>query len=223
MSKIICNQIWTTVTGRMRNLRVSCRQSTFCTHPLTLHSPETIAEEDTNSDDRAADPTTVEVEGMSEGNQETSSERRNKKSTLTCAQCGKKFFKLHRLEGHLRQHQGLKVCLHLIVHVHASIHRYHFQPCVCRICGKSFSKWSGLSLHMSGWHNDKPDKKQFPCDADNCDKAYNMKQSLSLHKKICHSDTAPVHEIKCVCEICGKPFKTSNALKVSRFVVWLIP
>lgn len=37
----------------------------------------------------------------------------NKKSTLTCDTCGKKFFKLHRLEGHLRQHQGLKVCLSL--------------------------------------------------------------------------------------------------------------
>lgn len=68
---------------------------------------------------------------------------------------------------------------------------------------------------MSGWHNDKPDKKQFPCDADNCDKAYNMKQSLSLHKKICHSDSTTVQEIKCVCEVCGKLFKTSNALKVS--------
>lgn len=23
---------------------------------------------------------------------------------------------------------------------------------------------------MSGWHNDKPEKKQYPCDAENCDK-----------------------------------------------------
>lgn len=65
---------------------------------------------------------------------------------------------------------------------------------------------------MSGWHNDKPDKRRFPCDVENCDKAYNMKQSLNLHKKICHSTA--VQEIKCVCEVCGKLFKTSNALKV---------
>ncbi|XP_037025417.1 zinc finger protein 260-like [Bradysia coprophila] len=136
---------------------------------------------------------TTEIETSKDG-LDVSAESPNKKSTLSCDQCGKKFFKLHRLEGHLRQHQGLK-------------------PCVCGICGKAFSKWSGLSLHMSGWHNDKPDQKQFSCDAENCDKAYNMKQSLSLHKKNRHSDTKTVQEIKCVCEVCGKPFKTSNALK----------
>lgn len=37
--------------------------------------------------------------------------RTNDASTLniSCDICSKKFFKLHRLEGHLRQHQGLKV------------------------------------------------------------------------------------------------------------------
>lgn len=48
---------------------------------------------------------------MSKNNLETKSDSAPKKSTLTCETCGKKFFKLHRLEGHLRQHQGLKVCL----------------------------------------------------------------------------------------------------------------
>lgn len=57
----------------------------------------------------------VNAEAVSEvsnkDNLETESESPNKKSTLTCDTCGKKFFKLHRLEGHLRQHQGLKACL----------------------------------------------------------------------------------------------------------------
>lgn len=48
---------------------------------------------------------------MGEDNLETKSESADKKSTLTCDECGKKFFKKHRLEGHLREHQGLKVRL----------------------------------------------------------------------------------------------------------------
>lgn len=49
--------------------------------------------------------------GTSKDNPDVSIKSPSKKSTLSCEQCGKKFFKLHRLEGHLRQHQGLKVRL----------------------------------------------------------------------------------------------------------------
>lgn len=50
-----------------------------------------------------------EAKEESKTNTDTHVESANKKTTLTCEQCGKKFFKSHRLEGHLRQHQGLKV------------------------------------------------------------------------------------------------------------------
>lgn len=42
---------------------------------------------------------------------------KNPKLLFKCNICPKKFFRERRLEGHLRQHRGLKVCFSLILYL----------------------------------------------------------------------------------------------------------
>lgn len=83
---------------------------------------------------------------------EDSSER----AKLICDICQKGFFKKHRLEGHLRQHKGLK-------------------QWDCKHCDKSFAKWTTFTAHKSYYHGNDEEKIDYKCDYIGCDKAYPMK------------------------------------------------
>lgn len=59
------------------------------------------------------------------------------KSTLSCNKCNKRFFKSHRLEGHLRQHQGLKVDISISYQHHQLIFLF-FSHVYARYVAKFF-------------------------------------------------------------------------------------
>lgn len=139
---------------------------------------------------------------------------------LICDICQKPFFKKHRLEGHMREHMGLK-------------------QWDCNQCDKSYVKWHTYKTHMSYWHGDDTNKVQYKCDYDGCNKSYPMKvsnrcenktylynsltkcdvlilqSSLKIHIKNKHmgQPIETVATFNFVCEHCGKSFKSNSALK----------
>lgn len=72
---------------------------------------------------------------------------------------------------------------------------------ICPYCGKSFTKKSGLDLHIRIHLNDKPYQCEF------CTKKFSDSSSLRSHRRV-HTDERPYP-----CDLCEKKFKNSNNLK----------
>lgn len=72
---------------------------------------------------------------------------------------------------------------------------------ICPYCGKSFTKKSGLDLHIRIHLNEKPYQCEF------CEKKFSDSSSLRSHRRV-HTDERPYP-----CDLCEKKFKNSNNLK----------
>lgn len=82
------------------------------------------------------------------------------RAKLICDICQKSFFKKHRLEGHMRQHRGLK-------------------QWDCDQCDKSYAKWTTFQAHKRFYHGNDDDKIHYKCEYAGCDKAYPMKVRMN--------------------------------------------
>lgn len=78
-----------------------------------------------------------------------------------------------------------------------------FQAAVCELCGREYSKWSGLQHHIKQVHKD---EMKYSC---HCGKQFIYESGLLTHR-MTHSDPH-----KLVCENCGKIFPDSYQLNVS--------
>uniref|UniRef100_A0A182WFX4 C2H2-type domain-containing protein n=1 Tax=Anopheles minimus TaxID=112268 RepID=A0A182WFX4_9DIPT len=121
-----------------------------------------------------------------------------KREDLKCHLCDRKFRFQNRLDGHLREHQGLK-------------------PAVCKICGKDFVNWKNLKRHNQEKHL-QLNQGNFPCDFEGCGLSYSTNKGLRAHKK--KHDPKYVKPIpkKCICETCGNTFSSKGALKKHSYI-----
>uniref|UniRef100_A0A182MA92 C2H2-type domain-containing protein n=1 Tax=Anopheles culicifacies TaxID=139723 RepID=A0A182MA92_9DIPT len=121
-----------------------------------------------------------------------------KRSEFKCHLCDRKFRFQTRLDGHLREHQGLK-------------------PAVCKVCGKDFSDWKNLRRHVKEKHL-QHNQGNFPCDYEGCSFTYTTSKGLKAHKK--KHDPKYVKPVpkKCICETCGNTFSSKGALKKHLYI-----
>uniref|UniRef100_A0A182YKL6 C2H2-type domain-containing protein n=1 Tax=Anopheles stephensi TaxID=30069 RepID=A0A182YKL6_ANOST len=117
---------------------------------------------------------------------------------LQCHLCDRKFRSQVRLEGHVREHQGLK-------------------PALCKICGKDFTEWKNLKRHKDEKH---PQCNQgtFRCDYEGCTLTYSTSKGLYAHKR--KHDPAYVKPVPlpCICETCGVTYSSKGALKKHMYI-----
>ncbi|XP_055622601.1 gastrula zinc finger protein XlCGF57.1-like [Toxorhynchites rutilus septentrionalis] len=122
---------------------------------------------------------------------------RIKEKPYGCNLCDKKFRDEIRLQGHLRVHQGLK-------------------PALCTYCGKDFSKYNHLKVHITQKHSNA--KMRFPCDFSGCEMVYATKQGMINHKKRHDPNFVPPEPKRSVCDQCGKTFSTKGSLKAHSYI-----
>ncbi|ETN60361.1 gastrula zinc finger protein XLCGF26.1 [Anopheles darlingi] len=116
---------------------------------------------------------------------------------FACTKCEKKFKTQTRLNGHLREHQGLK-------------------PAVCEICGKEFIKWFNLKMHIRHKHTDEQQPK-IPCDFPGCELTYTTVANMRKHRKSHDPNYLAPQPQQYICEQCGKSYTTAGALKAHTY------
>ncbi|XP_050091261.1 gastrula zinc finger protein XlCGF28.1-like [Anopheles aquasalis] len=114
-----------------------------------------------------------------------------------CTKCEKKFKTQTRLDGHLREHQGLK-------------------PAVCDICGKEFIKWFNLKMHIRHKHTDEQQPK-VQCDFPGCQLTYTTVANMRKHRKSHDPNYMAPQPQQYICEQCGKSYTTAGALKAHTY------
>lgn len=95
---------------------VASRDSGGCEDDEECGGVNNKSDDDSSSDDGIEDEEDEDDKGKAKSKKKKTEKKRvrirerNKISSLiSCDLCGKKFYKKHRLEAHLRSHQGLKV------------------------------------------------------------------------------------------------------------------
>uniref|UniRef100_A0A182FKB6 Uncharacterized protein n=1 Tax=Anopheles albimanus TaxID=7167 RepID=A0A182FKB6_ANOAL len=116
---------------------------------------------------------------------------------FACTKCEKKFKTQTRLDGHLREHQGLK-------------------PAVCEICGKEFIKWFNLKMHIRQKHTDEKQPK-VQCDFPGCELTYTTVANMRKHRKSHDPNYMAPQPQQYICEQCGKSYTTAGALKAHTY------
>ncbi|XP_058170030.1 zinc finger protein 845-like [Anopheles ziemanni] len=165
-----------------------CKSDAFEEHVL---NENVSGEEDYGSDVDYFNNSTETEDDSHPGKQNSAKE--GIVESLECQLCGKRFRNPIRFEGHLRTHQGLK-------------------PGLCKLCGKEFTTYHNLKMHMLHKHTEIP-RKKYPCDFDGCESLFATKQGLIMHRRR-HDPGYTTPEPKTfVCETCGKIFSSSGSLK----------
>ncbi|XP_049290960.1 gastrula zinc finger protein XlCGF57.1-like [Anopheles funestus] len=170
---------------------------------ITLES-ESVGNDDSDvvkvENYEAADQTVLMINDTKNETEGDSKEQQpvSKRSELKCNLCDQKFRSQNRLDGHLREHQGLK-------------------PALCKICGKDFADWKNLKRHNIDKHL-KLNQGLFKCDFEGCSLSYSTGKGLNAHKK--KHDPKYVKPVakKCICETCGNTFSSKGALKKHSYI-----
>jgi KRAB domain-containing zinc finger protein len=97
------------------------------------------------------------------------------------------------------------ICLvgHLQLHNRTEKRREPNPDFCCSICGKMFTRRTGLNAHVLQ-HKGVP---RFWCDEPDCGKGFVHSYQVTRHKR-CHLDVSPY-----TCHICGKSFRHNDLAK----------
>ncbi|XP_073725283.1 uncharacterized protein [Misgurnus anguillicaudatus] len=138
-------------------------------------------------------------------------EKKKKKKTFHCKQCGKGCVSYSSLNVHMRTHRGEKpyYCTECgndfrtkqALNVHQRIHTGK-KPHRCSVCGKSFSQHGNLVRHQRTHTGEKPHR----CSV--CGKSFSRRDLLVKHQRT-HTGEKPYY-----CTECGNDFRTKQDLKV---------
>ncbi|XP_050079648.1 zinc finger protein draculin [Anopheles maculipalpis] len=166
----------------------------------TLLEHESDVSDDSDEEDSttldSTDPTVPSIRNDTKtaDNEESKQNRR----ALNCDLCDRKFRSQDRLEGHIREHQGLK-------------------PALCQICGKSFTDWKNLKRHKDEKHLQR-NQGVFRCDYEGCTSSFSSSKVLNAHKKRHDPNYVKPVPKPCICETCGITYSSKGALKKHLYI-----
>lgn len=164
-----------------------------CESPDLNSEPDGVSEPDFTEEDRPPRNFQQPVRGVKTpagvvGKKKPRSKIDNTK--MYCDICQKGFRRKFLLEGHMREHKGLK-------------------PFQCEICeNKQFISITNYNEHMNSKHTANRVKRIFKCDYEGCDKTYHISvniQIVFLQAKAIHLVHFPIELFRFITVFSGKP------------------
>lgn len=140
-----------------------------CELPDAVSEPDVATELDLIKEDnpKAESDVAQAKQGLQRGKRKKKPKRKGPTENviMICDICQKGFRRKFKLEGHMREHRGLK-------------------PFQCDICeNKQFTRITKYNEHMDSKHNVHRVKKVYKCDYDGCEKSYHIAVIISNKKK----------------------------------------
>ena len=108
----------------------------------------------------------------------------------TCEQCGRTFKMKNLWQTHMIRHHSKE------------------GPCVCDLCGKSYTNQLSLKDHVATSHEQ--EKVPTPCDV--CQKVCSSLRAMWVHRRRLHENPEPIKDKKC--QFCPEMFVNNSTRKI---------